>query len=201
MLDGLDPDGGLQHKGKMAECSTHHTNFDNYEFFIRWVPSVSLKPEMMAGLFLLSTGRHLCIPQLSRKAEIEESHGKTVVLDPNHPLQPIPRSVSNPGDAYKGDFYPWCDDRLTILSPRHTTYTIEDNTGGDSDISRRHTTGTIQVILYVLYELQSRPARIHAPPVALQQLGVPNWKSATVEGLTWEGTAEENTKESCVCCS
>ena len=37
------------------------------------------------------------------------------------------------------------------------------------------------------------PALLESMRRQWQQL--PNWKSATVEGLTWEGTAEENTRK------
>jgi len=48
-------------------CDTHHSDFDGYRFFIRWVPSVH------AFVFV----------NFDRSPYLEQFHGKKVVLDSN----------------------------------------------------------------------------------------------------------------------
>ena len=107
-------------------------------------------------------------------------------------------------------FHPWCTDR-PIPYPRYTTYTLDKNSrggvtdlGGGSDTevglggsgraasssSEPPSTRLDQQHL-VLGNPFRDPELLESMRRQWQQL--PNWKSATVEGLTWEGTAEENT--------
>jgi hypothetical protein len=44
-------------------CDSHHSDFNAYAFFIRWVPSVSLNSKVI-GIFLLSIAPCLCIHKL-----------------------------------------------------------------------------------------------------------------------------------------
>ena len=109
-------------------------------------------------------------------------------------------------------FYPWCTDR-PIPHPRSTTYTLDDNSGGGvadlgggsdtrvglggsgtpaSSSSEPPSTGINQQYLVLGNPFQD-PELLESMRRQWQQL--PNWKSATVEGLSWEGTAEENARK------
>ena len=121
-------------------------------------------------------------------------------------------------------FHPWYTDR-EISFPLSTTYTRHNNLGGGvadlggeshagvglgggsgmgrpgesdgmggaaSSGSKLPSTGIIQKYL-VLSNPFEDPELLESMHHQWQQL--PNWKSATVEGLTWEGTAEENTRK------
>jgi hypothetical protein len=119
-------------------------------------------------------------------------------------------------------FHPWCADR-PIPHPLSATYTLDNNGGsgianlvggGDtgfdfsgsgstgrpsggsggaaSSTSKPPSTGTDQQYLVLGNPFQD-PELLESMRRQWQQL--PNWKAATVEGLTWEGTAEENAKK------
>ena len=166
--------------------------------------------------FLISTGPHLCIRQLEY---LEHFHGKSVVLDADHHHSPFPAPFLIQEMRTRG-FHPWCTDR-PIPHPRSTTYTPDNNSedvgglGGGSDTgvglggscgmgtpggsggvasssSEPPSTGINQQYLVLGNPFQD-PKLLESMRRQWQQL--PNWKSATVEGLTWEGTAGENTRK------
>jgi hypothetical protein len=91
-------------------------------------------------------------------------------------------------------FHPWCTDR-SIPHPRSSTYTLDDNSGSGgaaSSNSEPPSTETNEQYLVLSNPFQD-PELLKSMRRQWQQL--PNWKSATVEGLTWEGTAEENARK------
>ena len=109
-------------------------------------------------------------------------------------------------------FQPWCTDR-PITCPLSPTYTLVDNGGSDTGIgfggnggmvrpdgsggmaspsSEPPSTGSNQQYLVLGNPFQD-PELLESMRRQWQQL--PNWKSATAEGVTWEGTAEENAKK------
>ncbi|KZP21304.1 hypothetical protein FIBSPDRAFT_825845 [Athelia psychrophila] len=183
-------------------CSVHHVDFDGYRFFIRWVPSLS------AFVFI----------NFSQNGSLEQFHGKTVALDPNHSHSPFTAPFLIQEMRTRG-FHPWCTDR-SIPCPLSPTYTDVDNGGGDGvagfggaidtgvesggmagpggsggvagSSSGPSSTGVNQQYLVLGNPFQD-PELLESMRRQWQQL--PNWKSATVEGLTWEGTAEENAKQ------
>ena len=71
-------------------CDTHHSDFDGYRFFIHWVPSVSLDSEMMAFFSYNQQVRIFVFVNFSRNEDLEQFHGKSVVLDANHQCSPFP---------------------------------------------------------------------------------------------------------------
>jgi hypothetical protein len=105
-------------------------------------------------------------------------------------------------------FHPWRTDR-PILRPLHPTYTLVDKGGGSgidfcgsggvvgpggSGGAASFSGGPISTGgNHVLSNPFQDPGLLGSMRHQWQQL--PNWKSATVEGLTWEGTAEENAKK------
>ena len=72
-------------------CDVHHSDFNSYRFFIvRWVPSVSLDSEMMAVFLYYQQVRIFVFVNFSRNEDLEQFHGKAVVLDADHPHSPFP---------------------------------------------------------------------------------------------------------------
>jgi len=201
-------------------CDTHRSDFDGYRFFIRWVPSVNLNFEMMAVFSYYQQVRIFVFVNFSRNEVLEQFHGKAVVLDANHHHSPFPAPFLIQEMRTRG-FYPWCTDR-PIPNSRSTTYTLGNNRGGgvenlgggsDTDVglgggggmgrpggsggaasssSEPPSTGINQQYLALGNPFQD-PELLESMRRQWQQL--PNWKSATVEGLTWEGTAEENARK------
>jgi hypothetical protein len=201
-------------------CDNHHSNFDGYRFFIRWVPSVSLNSETMAVFSYFRQVRIFVFINFSRNEDLEQFHGKSVVLDANHHRSPFPALFLIQEMRTRG-FHPWCTDR-PIRHPLSTTYTLDNNRGGGvanlgggshtgvglggsggmgrpggsggaaSSSSEFASTGTNQQYLVLGNPFQD-PELLESMRRQWQQL--PNWKSATVEGLTWEGTAEENARK------
>ncbi|KAI0293777.1 hypothetical protein BC826DRAFT_368939 [Russula brevipes] len=185
-------------------CYSHHADFDSYRFFIRWVPSV----------------RIFVFVNFSRNEDLEQFHGKAVVLDANHHHSPFPAPFLIQEMRTRG-FHPWCTDR-PIPHPASTTYTLGNNrvggvanlgggshtgvvSGGSDGMGRPggsggaasssgepSSTGINQQYLVLGNPFQD-PELLESMRRQWQQL--PNWKSATVEGLTWEGTAEENARK------
>jgi hypothetical protein len=182
---------------------------------------VSLNCEMMAVFSYYQQVRVFVFVNFSRNQCLEQFHGKTVALNPNHYHSPIPAPFLIQEMRTRG-FHPWCTDR-PIPRPLSPTYTLVDNGGGDgvagfggasdtgvgfggsggmagpsgnggaaSSSSEPPSTGTNQQYLVLGNPFQD-PELLESMRRQWQQL--PNWKSATVEGLTWEGTAEENARK------
>ncbi len=154
----------------------------------------------------------------SQNQFLEQFHGKTVALDPDHNHSPFPAAFLIQEMRTRG-FHPWCTDR-SIPCPLSPAYTLVDNCGvagfgGGSDTrvgfggssgmaetggsggaasssSGPSSTGINQQYLILSNPFQD-PELLESMRHQWQQL--PNWKSATVEGLTWEGTAEENARK------
>ena len=91
-------------------CDTHHSDFDGYRFFIRWVPSVSLDSEMMAFFSYNQQIRIFVFVNFSRNEDLEQFHGKSVVLDANHQRSPFPAPFLIQEMCTRG-FHPWRSDR------------------------------------------------------------------------------------------
>jgi hypothetical protein len=117
-------------------------------------------------------------------------------------------------------FHPWCTDR-PFPRPLSTSYTVDDpgrggvaDLGGDSETEvgfggsggmgrlggsdgaasssgEPPSTGINQEYLVLGNPFQD-PELLESMRREWKQL--PNWKSANIEGLTWEGTAEENAR-------
>ena len=189
-------------------------DFGGYRFFIRWVPLVSLNSEMMAVFSYYQQVR--IFVNFSRNEDLEQFHGKS---DANH-HSPFPAPFLIQEMRTRG-FHPWCTDR-PIPHPRSTTYTLGNNPGGGvanlgggshtgvglagsggmgrpggsggtaSSSSEPSSTGINQQYLVLGNPFQD-PELLESMRRQWQQL--PNWKSATVEGLAWEGTADENARK------
>jgi hypothetical protein len=195
-------------------CSTHHSDFDGYRFFMRWVPLVSLNSEMMAVFSYYQQAHIFIFINFSRDEDLEQFHGKSVVLDAAHQHSPFPAPFLIQEMRTRG-FHPWYTDR-PISYPRSTTYTLDNNSGGGvTDLGGGSDTGvgldgmgrpggsggavssssgppSDQEYLILGNPFQD-PELLESMCHEWQQL--PNWKSAQVEGLTWEGTAEENARK------
>ena len=159
----------------------------------------------------------------SQDQDLNQFHGKTVALDPDHSHSPFPAPFLIQEMRTRG-FHPWRTDR-PITRPLSHTYALSDNgegggsvgLGGGSDIGvgfdgslgRGGTVGLAgcgedassssgplssgnQEYLILSNPIQD-PELLESMRRQWQRL--PNWKSATVEGLTWEGTAEENARK------
>jgi hypothetical protein len=174
---------------------------------------------MMAVFSYYQQARILVFINFSRRQYLEQFHGKAVVLDADHRYSPFPAPFLIQEMRTRG-CHPWYTDR-PIPHPRSTTYTIDDNgggggvadLGGDTGVdfggsggmggpggsggaarssSKRPSPGINQQYLVLGNPFQD-PELLESMRSQWQRL--PNWKSATVEGLTWEGTAEENARK------
>jgi hypothetical protein len=118
------------------------------------------------------------------------------VLDANHHYSPFHAPFLIQEMRTRG-FHPWCDDR-PIPHPRSTTYINGSGATGGSGAAAGSgsqlppPTGTNEEYLVLGNPFQD-PELLESMRRQWQQL--PNWKAATVEGLTWEGTAEENARK------
>ena len=183
------------------------------------VPSVSLDYEMLVCVSYYQQVRVLVFVNFSRNQDLEEFHGKSVVLDANHSHSPFPAPFLIQEMRTRG-FHPWCTDR-PIPHPRSTTYTLDDSRGGVANLVGGSDTGVdfgesggmgrpggtggaasssgeppstgINQQYLVLGNPFQDPELLESMRREWQQLS--NWKSANVEGLTWEGTAEENARK------
>ena len=153
----------------------------------------------------------------SQNRFLEQFHGKTVALDPGHNHSPFPAPFLIQEMRTRG-FHPWYTDR-PIPRPLHPTHPFGDN-GSDGGVvgvgggsasglgirgsvvpdgsgaAGSSTSGPISAGSNQQYLVLSNPFQdpelLESMRQQWQQL--PNWRSATVEGLTWEGTADENAK-------
>jgi hypothetical protein len=211
-------------------CDSHHSDFDGYRFFIRWVPSVRLNCEIMAVFSYCWQVRVFVFVNFSQNQYLEQFHGKMVALDPNHDHSPFPAPFLIQEMRTRG-FHPWCTDR-PIPRPLSPTYTLVDDGegggvagfGGGGDIgvgfggsgsmagpgrsggmvglggsggAASYSSGLPSTEINQQYLVLSNPFQ---DPELLESMRhqwqrLPNWKSATVEELTWEGTAEENARK------
>ncbi|KIM42867.1 hypothetical protein M413DRAFT_124969 [Hebeloma cylindrosporum] len=179
-------------------CDNHRSDFDGYRFFIRWVPSL----------------RAFVFVNFARKSYLDRFHGKKVVLDPDHRRCPFPAPFLIHEMRTRG-FHPWCADR-PIPHPQSATYARDDNDGvsGMADFGGGRDTGVgFGGNDGVATSPTSEPPSPTAPNQEYLVLGnpfqdqellesmrrqwqqLPNWRAATVEGLTWEGTAGENARK------
>ena len=154
----------------------------------------------------------------SQIQDLEQFHGKAVKLDSGHRHSPLPILFLIQEMRTRG-FYPWCTDR-PIHRPLSTTYTVDDiGRGGVADLGGASvndtggmdepdgsggaasscgepgeppSTGINQQYLTFGNPFQD-PELLESMRREWEQL--PNWKSANIEGLTWEGTAEENARK------
>jgi len=189
-------------------CVSHHDDFDAYRFFIRWAPSES------AFVFV----------NFSRHPNLEQFHGKKVALDPSHTRSPFPAPFLIQEMRTRG-FYPWYTDQSIPCPLSPTYEDVGGGMGGDvmglgrwSNIgpgsggsdnregrsgdgsggaanpgSTSASGGNQQQQYLVLGNPFQDPELLDSMRKQWQEL--PSWKSAMVEGLTWEGTAEENAQK------
>jgi hypothetical protein len=158
---------------------------------------VSLNREAMAAfLNYHQQDRVFVFVNFSQNEDLQGFHGKTVALDPDHSHSPFPAPFLIQEMRTRG-FYPWCTD-LPIPRPLSPTYRRGGTVGpGGSDGAVSPSGGTTSTggnqQYLVLGNPFQDPELLESMRRQWQQL--PNWKSATVEGLTWEGTAEENARK------
>ncbi|KAH9995410.1 hypothetical protein BJV74DRAFT_829865 [Russula compacta] len=162
-------------RNSISLCDSHHSDFDGYRFSYVF----SYYQQVCAFVFV----------NFSRTRYLEQFHGKVVVLDADHKHSPFPAPFLIQEMRTRG-FHPWCTDR-PIPHPRSTTYTLDDG-GAASSNSEPLSTESNQQYLVLNNPFQD-PELLESMRRQWQQL--PNWKSATVEGLNWEGTGEENARK------
>ena len=79
----------LEPRNGITLCGSHHYCFDEYRFFIRWVPSVSILIFKFYLYYCQKIHRFMFI-NFPRNEYLEEFHGKPVNLDPDHEHSPFP---------------------------------------------------------------------------------------------------------------
>jgi hypothetical protein len=157
---------------------------------------------MMAVFSYYQQAHVFIFVHFSQIQELEQFHGKAVVIDADHSYSPFPAPFLIQEMCTRG-FHPWHTDR-PIPHPQSSTYT-NDNNGGSGNIGRLGGSGgaessnseppsteTNQEYFDLGNPFQD-PELLESMHHQWQQL--PNWKSANIEGLTWEGTAEENVRK------
>ena len=85
----------------------------------------------MMAVFYYQQGHFFVFVNFSQNEDLEQFHGKTVLLDADHNHSPFPAPFMIQEMRTRG-FHPWCADR-PIPRPRSSTYTLNDNSGGLGD--------------------------------------------------------------------
>ncbi|KAI9462245.1 hypothetical protein HD554DRAFT_2196012 [Boletus coccyginus] len=181
-------------------CATHHQAFDHYSFFIRYFP------EICKFVFINYSGTPL----------FQQFHGKAIALDDNdrhapfpslfilhemrvrgfHPFQPtnpdIPDDITwqdwiiSDGllSDKKGTFHrePQKGNRNTQITDLHMTPITRGGTPGPSGGKR-----TLALTSNTIHEILEATR------------SMPSWKECQKEGMSWNGTADENVERYISC--
>ena len=190
-------------------CSNHHNYFDLYYFFIRFLPDVSLTCLCFESSIHKKQNRKFVFINYSDAPSLREFHGKTIPLDiqdrhapfPSlfiihemrvrgfHPFAPINPAMSNdigwqdwilsdgvldnPSRSFKRNSPPRNPNSTAQPQPQFPPATT--NTGDPSSGGR-----TLALNVDVI-----------ADTLAVTR-AMPSWRACQIEGMSWNGTAEEN---------
>jgi hypothetical protein len=199
-MPGHDPRNG------MLMCSTHHRQFDQFAFVIRFIPEVRLVRLSFGSCIYIKQTRKFVFINYTGHTYLQQFHGKAIALDIKdeyapfaslfmihemrvrgfHPFQPspaVPRLV-----------IPWQD---WILSDN-----VLDNTSGsfkrdspprdyNKDLSAHATTTSADGASSSSQRGVLLDEGVIGDILAATR-AMPSWKACQVEGTGWTGTAEEN---------
>jgi len=179
-------------------CPNHHTLFDDYTFFIRFLPNI----------------RKFVLVNYSNHPDLQQCHGKAIALDirdryapfPSlfiihemrvrgfHPFQPIEPAMpddspwqdwilshsvfDNASGSFKRDSPPdnGDNDDNSFAAQSQPQFQPMTMSTGDTSSGGRRVTLNADVIADIL-------AATHA---------MPSWKACQMDGTSWTGTAQEN---------
>ncbi|KAL5531711.1 hypothetical protein ACEPAG_4588 [Sanghuangporus baumii] len=153
-------------------CKNHRSAFDEYYFFIRFLPDV----------------RKFVFINYSGDEDFQEFHGKAIALDNKDRYVPLPslfiihemrvrgRHPFQSPDIELPDDIPWSGD--VSARPLQEAWTATLGTG-DTPPGRRRITLNADVIAEILAATRASPS----------------WKACQMEGTSWDGTAEGNIQE------
>ncbi|KAG6835003.1 hypothetical protein H0H93_005678 [Arthromyces matolae] len=184
-------------RGGMRLCPNHRSQFDAYNFFIRYVPDL----------------RKFIFINYSQRPELQDFHGKAVGLDINdvhapfpslfiihemrvrgfHPFQPLAPIVS--------DDMPWQDwivsegvfnDATNSFHRRKLPNQVRpSHEFAQVQLQPSHETTTTSVPGQHRIELNANVIE----EILAATYASPSWKACMVEGTSWTGTAEENVEK------
>jgi hypothetical protein len=217
----------VQHESRngILMCATHHLNFDNHRFYIRYWEQVDVSlniptdPTSYRIVILILQERKFVLVNHSRKVELEQYHGKAILLDPDNTRVPFhtlfiihefrvrgrwpfiaDRAISSPIPLAD-----WITQRLTqqpdqsvppSLAPSSQgsnggTLPSVSNPGGSSGSGfASYITGPSGSQYVLFTNPLSSLAALEKEVKALRQ--TPTWKQCVIENTSWEGTGTEN---------
>ncbi|KAF6749713.1 hypothetical protein DFP72DRAFT_912492 [Ephemerocybe angulata] len=187
----------------MVMCANHRTGFNEYLFFIRYVPEV----------------RKYVFINFSNTKDYEELHGKAVALDPRDHLAPLPALFIihemrvrgfrpfEPMEQYVPDNPSWQDWILSngVLDTASDSLKRDKppGSGNDPHITIDDSFPALATFAPATVNTGNAPAtgqsklELNADVVRdilTATRESESWKACVREGTSWKGTADENTK-------
>ncbi|KAH9980546.1 hypothetical protein BJV74DRAFT_779408 [Russula compacta] len=193
--------GSPEHESRngLTMCSNHHLEFDNWEFFIRFQPE---------------TGKYIFVHYDSYRTSraLEPFHGKAVALDFKDNRAPLPLLLLVHEYMVRGrNFYQPTPD--VEVASGWQDWIINDGVVSEGDNGSFAFKRSAPTTGPPASQSTNLPApRTAAPPsgsrtyimpptadlvaqLMAAQRTLPSWKSAQMESMSWDGTAEENIKK------
>jgi len=181
-------------------CPNHHQQFDNLQFFIRYVPNIK------KYIFIHYDSYGSCW-------ELDQYHGKAVALDPKDHHAPLPllflvhefrcrgRNFYQPTSDLKfvGSWQGWIVNRGVLDEGDDGSFTFKR--AGPTRGSGPRRGGWPTNVQTSPTAVPSGSQFIILPPtpdlveeLLASQHSMPSWKAAQMESMGWEGTTEDNVK-------
>ena len=204
-------------RGGFLLCANHHKDFDQYKYFIRFIPSVS-----MVHLYFRTSPHVIQVQKfvfVNYSGSLDDTHldGKAIALDAHHRYTVFPSLFIihecrvrgfhpfEPVETDLPDDVPWQDWILAnnIVNQQTDSLIHERSQGGTlahtgTVIQRdmgRQSWGTTDA-----GELSHRNTLAPLNDGTIAEIlaftrSMQSWKACEVEGTSWDGTAEENIKK------
>jgi hypothetical protein len=195
-------------------CKHHHALFDGYEFFIRFIPEVSLNSYAFCQIIHMEQAKKFILINYSDqyKVDLAPYHGKAIALDITDIHTPFPSLFIIHEMRVRG-YHPFHDTSLGV--PDNDTIDwqdwvktngVWDNTGSHFHRHRPglHNSGTPKLpqMPSITTSGGGESSASGTQPLELNEKviadilaathAMPSWKECEMEGTRWMGTAEEN---------
>jgi hypothetical protein len=198
----------------MLMCPNHQTNFDRYDFFIRFLPDVRLIPFSFWPSIDSKQIRRFVLIDYSDSESLQGFHGKAIALDiedkyapfPSlfiihemrvrgfHPFKPVVPTITNeiswPDWIVKNNMFDYASDSFKRGRPTHSD---NDTFSAQTQLQAEPTTTGVDG-----GSSSQRTLALNADVISeilAAAHAMPSWKACQVEGTSWTGTAEENAKK------
>jgi len=185
-------------------CNNHHTLFDGYAFFIRFLPDI----------------RKFVLVNYSNEPILQQYHGKAIALDIRHRYAPFPSLFIihamrvrgfhpfEPLEPAMSDGSPWQDWILSdsVFDNASDSFKRDsppdDGANSDNDDTDDDSFGTQSQTQFQPTTMSTgdtssggRRLMLNADVIAdilAATHAMPSWKACQVDGTSWTGTAQEN---------